>query len=99
MDSHLVTIEVGVECLTYEWVQLECLSFDEYRLECLDTKSVECRRSVEHDWMFLDYVIKDCPYLRSFGLDEELCSLYVLCNAVLYELLHDEWLEEFKCHL
>jgi hypothetical protein len=35
MNGHLVTVEVGVESSTYEWVQLDGLAFDEFRLKCL----------------------------------------------------------------
>ena len=45
--SHLVTIEVGVECRTYERVKLDCLSFDKFWLECLNTKTVQRRSTVK----------------------------------------------------
>ncbi len=46
MYGHLVTIEVGVERVTYEWVYLDSVTFDKYRLESLDTKSVQSRSAV-----------------------------------------------------
>jgi hypothetical protein len=36
VNCHLVTIEVSVECGTYEWVQLDCLAFNKQWLESLD---------------------------------------------------------------
>ena len=37
VNSHLVTIEVGVERCTCEWVELDSLTFNHAWLECLDT--------------------------------------------------------------
>ncbi len=47
MDGHLVTIKVGVECRTSEWVQLNGLTFYHSWLECLDAKPVQGRRTVQ----------------------------------------------------
>ena len=46
VNSHLVTIEIGVERCTYQWMKLDCLTFYKDRLKCLDTQSVKCRSTV-----------------------------------------------------
>ena len=37
VDSHLVTVEVGVECRTCQGVQLDSLTLDKFGLEGLNT--------------------------------------------------------------
>ena len=54
VDSHLVTVEVGVEARADEWVETDGAAFDELRLEGLDTKSMERWSTVEKDWVFAD---------------------------------------------
>ena len=46
MNSHLVSVEVGVVSCTYKWMKLNSLTFYKDRFECLDTKTVECRGTV-----------------------------------------------------
>ena len=99
MNSHLVTIEVSVERMTYERMELECLTLDKNRFECLDTETVKRRSSVKHDRVLFHDFIEDSPYLRCFLLDKELCSLDVLSNLLLLKLAHDEWLEKLESHL
>ncbi|OQA12010.1 MAG: hypothetical protein BWY67_00579 [Bacteroidetes bacterium ADurb.Bin397] len=41
VNRHLVTVEIGVECSTHQWVQLNRFSFNQLWLECLDTQSVK----------------------------------------------------------
>ena len=46
MDSHLVAVEVGVECGTYQRMQLQSTPLYQYRLEGLNTQTVQSRRTV-----------------------------------------------------
>ena len=46
VNSHLVSVEVCIECGTYKRMKLNCLTFDKNRLECLNTESVKCRSTV-----------------------------------------------------
>ena len=55
MDSHLVTVEVGVERSTDKRVQLDCLTVDEAWMERLDRELVECRCTVEHNRIAVNY--------------------------------------------
>ena len=59
VHCHLVSIEVGIECMTYERMELDCLSVHKDRLKGLDSKSMERRCSVEHDRMLLDNLVED----------------------------------------
>ena len=99
MYSHLVSIEVGVERCTYEWMKFDCLTLYKDWLEGLDSKSVECRSSVKHNRMLFDDVLKDIPYLRLKSLNHLLCTLYVVCGSVSGKLLHNEWFEKLDSHL
>ena len=70
MDSHLVTIEVGVESRTGERVELDGLSFNHPRLEGLDTESVEGRCTVEEHWMTLHHVLEYVPNYRILAVND-----------------------------
>ena len=56
VNSHLVTVEVGIERRTCQRVQLNSFSFDHLRLESLNTQTVKCRRTVQQYRMTLHYV-------------------------------------------
>ena len=55
MNSHLVTVEVGVKRSTYEGVKSDSSTLNQDRLECLNTQSVQCRCTVEEYGMLFDY--------------------------------------------
>ena len=61
MNSHLIAIEVCVECSTDQWVDLDRLTFDQEWFEGLDTETVESRSAVEQDWMLCDHLFQDIP--------------------------------------
>ena|SRR5574344_608285 len=98
MDSHLVSVEVGVECVTYKWMKLQCLAVHQYRLEGLESETVESRSSVEHDRMFLDNFVQDAPYLWCSLLDHSLCLLDVWSLVSFMKLSDKERLEELQGH-
>ena len=90
MDSHLVTVEVGVECGTNQRVQLNRFTFYQNRLERLDTQTMQCRGTVQHNRMLFDDVLENVPYLRLEFLDHFLCIFDVMCSAVGNQLFHNE---------
>ena len=47
MDCHLVTVEIGIESLTGEWMKVDCIAFDQDRFEGLDTHAVQCWGAIE----------------------------------------------------
>ena len=99
MDSHLVTVEVGVESGTGQGVELDGFTLDHLRLEGLDTEAVKRRGTVEEDGMTLHDVFKDVPHDGLFAVDDLLGRLDCLHDATLDELTDDEWLIEFGGHI
>ena len=71
--SHLVTIEVGVESRTYEWVETYSLTFHEFRLERLNTKAVQCRSTVKEYRVAFQDILKNIPYHRVLTVNNFLC--------------------------
>ena len=59
VDSHLVTVEVGVEGLTYERMKLERLTVNENGFEGLNTESVQRRCTVQHYGVLFYDLIED----------------------------------------
>ena len=96
---HLVSVEVRVERCTSQRMELDRLTFDQYRLECLNTKSVQGRRTVQHNRMFSDDLFEDIPYFRADLFDHSLGALDVVRILVFHQLLHDERLEQLQRHL
>ena len=99
MDSHLVTVEVGVESGTGQGVELNGFPLDHLRLEGLDTKAVKRRSTVEEHGMTLHDVFKDVPHDGLLTIDNLFGRLDCLDNAALDELTDDEWLIEFGGHV
>ena len=98
MHSHLVSIEVGVERGTYQWMKLDCLTFYQDWLKCLNTKSVKRRGTVQHNWMLFDYILQYIPYFWLQRLNLLLCCLYVCSNTTCCQFFHYERLEQLDCH-
>ena len=98
VDSHLVTVEVGVERRTGERVQLDGLAFDHPRLEGLDTEAVQGRSTVQEDRMALHHVLEDVPDHRVAAVDDLLRALDGLHDAALDELADHERLVQLGRH-
>ena len=98
MNCHLVAVEVGVECGTYQRMQADRTAFYEYRLKRLNAQTVQGRCTVQHNRMTLDDALEHVPYLGLCALYHLLGRLDVLCGAVLNQLLHNERLEQLECH-
>jgi hypothetical protein len=96
---HLVTVEVCVECGTYERVELYSASVNKHGLERLNGQTVECGCTVEEHGMFFDNVFKCIPYVRMNTLDLLLRVLDVGSLAHFYKSLDYEGLEELESHL
>ena len=98
VDSHLVAVEVGVVCGTYQRMQLERAALNEDRLERLNAQTVQSRCAVEQHGVLLDDNLERVPNLGALLIDHLLCGLDVVCNAVLNKLLHDEGAEQLNGH-
>ena len=79
-------------------MQLDCLTFYQDRLKCLNAQSVQCRRTVQHNRMFLDNLFQHIPYLCIQLFYQLLRILDVLADSLGYQFFHYERLEQFDCH-
>ena len=69
MDRHLVSVEIGIVCGTYERMQLDRLTLYQDRLKCLNTKSMQCGGTVQHNRMLFDHFFENVPNFRLQSLD------------------------------
>ena len=99
MNSHLVTIEVGVERSTNQRVKLDSTAFNEDRLECLDTQTVKCRRTVQKYGVRLDNILQCIPYIVLRSVNLLAGGLYIGGLACINKSLHNERLEKLESHL
>ena len=79
-------------------MQTQRAALNEDRLESLNAETVQSRRTVEEDGVFLDNVLKGVPHLGALLVDHLLCGLDVVGNAILDQLLHNEGTEELDGH-
>src|SRR5690242_19390185 len=98
MNSHLVTVEVGVKRRTNKRMQLNGLAFDENRLKRLHTQTVKGRSSVENNRVLTNDVVKNVPDLWLLLLNHALCRLNGGHITTLFQLSVDEWLKELDGH-
>ena len=98
MHGHLVTVEVRIECGTYQGVKLNRLTFHQNRLKGLDTEPVQGRGTVQHNGMFFDNILQDVPNLGIQSFHQFLCIFNVLGNSSCHQLLHNKGLEQLDSH-
>ena len=97
-QSHLVSVEVRVECCTSQRVEFDCSAFHQDRLESLNAEAVKRRSTVEHYRMILDHGLKGVPDFRSGPVDHLSGALDVIGNSLVHKILHNKGFEELKCH-
>ena len=78
MYSHLVSVEVGVECGTNQRMQFDRFTFYQDRLKCLNTQTMQCRSTVQHNRMLFDYFFQNVPYFRLKSLYHFLCVFNIM---------------------
>ena len=98
VDSHLVTVAVGVERSTCQRVELDGFALDELGLEGLDTQTVQCRSTVEEHGVTLHDILEDVPDDGLTTVYNLLGALDSLDDATLDELADDEWFVELGSH-
>ncbi|CCK17023.1 hypothetical protein BN136_3033 [Cronobacter universalis NCTC 9529] len=98
VNSHLVTIEVGVVCRTNQRVQLDSFTFDQYRFERLNTQTVQGRRTVQQYRVLTDNFVQDIPHDRFFTLNHFLGGFDGSREATQFQLAVDERFEQFQRH-
>ncbi|CDB20738.1 predicted protein [Blautia sp. CAG:52] len=99
MDSHLVTIEIGIERGTNQRMQLDRFTFYQDRFKCLNTQTMQCRSTVQHNRMLFDNVFQYIPYFRLYFLDHFLCIFNVMSGSVCNQFFHNERFKQLDCHL
>ena len=98
MHSHLVTVEVGVECGTDQRVQLNRLALDQNRFKCLDTQTMQSWCTVKHHRMLMNHFSQNIPDFRNTLLYQFLGSFDGICQTTQFQLVIDKRLEQFECH-
>jgi len=98
VNSHLVTIKVGIERCTCQRMQLDSFTFDHLRLESLNTQTVKCRSTVQQYWMAFHYVFKNIPDHRLLTVHDLLSRLHSLYDTSLDQLTDNERLVQFGSH-
>ncbi|CAI8200501.1 MAG: Uncharacterised protein [SAR116 cluster bacterium] len=98
MNSHLVTVKIGIEGGTDQRMQLDCLAFDKDRFKRLNTKPVQCRCAVQHHRMLADHLFKDIPHLGTFLFDHPFGHLHRAGHRIEFQLGIDEGLEQLERH-
>ena len=98
VDSHLVTIEVGIKCSTCQRMQLDSLTLNQLWLEGLNTQTVKCWCTVEQNGVTLHDVLKDIPDNRLAAINNLLSTLHSLHDTALNELADNERLIELCSH-
>ena len=99
MNRHLVAVEVRVERRTDERMQTDRRTFNKDRVERLNRKSVQGRRTVEHDRMSLGHLFKNIPDDRLSALDHFLCAADGVGITASLEVADDERFKQNKRHL
>ena len=98
MHCHLVTIEVCVECCAGKWWQVDCFTFNQNWLECLNTQAVKCRCAVKKHRMLGNNFLEHAPNFGVAAVNQTLCALHILSEALIYQTLNNERLEKLQCH-
>ena len=98
MDSHLVTIKVGVKRGANQRVKLDRFAFDQNRFKRLNAQTVKRRRAVQQHWMLADHLIKDIPNFLTLLLDPLFRLLQGHRKTLGIKTRIDERLEQFERH-
>ena len=76
MHGHLVTVKVSVKGRADQWVQLDRFTLNQDGFKRLNAKTVQRRRTVQHDRVFADHLIEDIPHLGAFFFHQFLGLLH-----------------------
>src|SRR3989344_43654 len=98
VHSHLVSVEVCVECGADERMELNCESFDEHRLEGLNAEAMERGGAVEEDVFILDDVLQNVPHLAMTFEDEAFRRFHVVRKFLADDLADYERFKELHRH-
>ena len=79
-------------------MQLNGFTLNHLGLECLDTQTVQCRSTVQQNWVTLHYIFQNIPYYRILAVNNLLCRLDGLYDTALNQLTDDERLVKLGSH-
>ena len=99
MYSHLVTVKVGVECHTYQWMKLNCLSLNQDSFKCLHAKTMQGWSTVENDWILGYHILQDIPNFLGALLLHRASTLDGRHVAKKFQFVVNKRLKQFQCHL
>ncbi|RMO83569.1 hypothetical protein ALQ34_05340 [Pseudomonas syringae pv. maculicola] len=98
VNSHLVTVEVGVVRGADQRVKLNSLTFDQNRFKCLDAKTVKRWRTVQKHRVFANDFGKNVPDFWQLALDHFLGCFDGRGQATHFQLAENERLEQLESH-
>ena len=75
MNSHLVTVEIGVEGRTDQRMDPNGLPFDQDRIKSLNAETVKGGRTVQHDRVIANDLVQDIPDFGDFPFHKLLGAL------------------------
>ena len=99
MHCHLVTVKVGVERRTDEWMKLNRLTVNEAWVKRLNGELVKCRCTVEHNRISINYLVETLPHFICLLLDHFLGGFDRCRIPFFFEFCDQVWFEQFKRHL
>ncbi len=98
MNSHLVTVEVGVECGTYKWMKLNRLPLNQNWFKSLNTEPVKSRSTVEHYRVLFDNLFENVPNFSALFFNHFFGAFDSGNETALFKFVVDKRLEQFQCH-
>ena len=99
VNSHLVTVEVSVVPGTDQGVQTDGGTFDQDGVERLNGKSVQGRRTVQHDRVTVGDFFQNVPHHRITAFDHLLRPADRMGIAASLEVTDDEGFKQDQRHL
>ena len=79
-------------------MQFNCFSFYQCWLKCLNTKTMQCRGTVQHNRMLTDYFFQNIPYSRLQFFYHFLSIFNIVCCLIGNQFFHYERLKQFDGH-
>ena len=98
MDSHLVTVKVGVKGSTHQWMQLNRLTFNQGRFKSLNTQAVQGWCTVQQHRMLTNDFFENIPNLWHFLFNQFLGRLDGRSHSQHFQLVEDKGLEQLQGH-
>src|SRR5437667_10526114 len=99
MNSHLVAVEVRVECGTYKRMDLDRFTLDKNGFERLNSESMQSRRAIQQHRMFANHFFQNIPDNGFLPFDHFARLLDGGGVILFFKLVVNKRLEKFERHL